>query len=91
MVEAGTTLAPIGAKCTNAQFITVGELANRMAVRGGEVIKSLMGMGQMATINQALDQDTAMLVVEEMGHTATAAAAQTPESLLDPQSGRCPS
>ena len=63
--------------------ITVAELASRMSVKAAEVIKCLMKMGQMATINQALDQDTAMLVVEEMGHTATAAAAQTPESLLD--------
>ena len=63
--------------------ITVAELASRMSVKAAEVIKALMGMGQMATINQVLDQDTAMLVVEDMGHTATAAAAQTPESLLD--------
>ncbi len=63
--------------------ITVAELASRMSVKAAEVIKCLMKMGQMATINQALDQDTAMLVVEEMGHTASAAAAQTPESLLD--------
>ena len=63
--------------------ITVADLASRMSVKAGEVIKCLMGMGQMATINQALDQDTAMLVVEEMGHTAKAAAPQTPESLLD--------
>ena len=62
--------------------ITVAELASRMSVKAAEVIKCLMRMGQMATINQALDQDTALLVVEEMGHTATAAAAQTPESLL---------
>ncbi|WP_372696337.1 translation initiation factor IF-2, partial [Immundisolibacter sp.] len=63
--------------------ITVAELASRMSVKAAEVIKCLMGMGQMATINQALDQDTAMLVVEEMGHTAKAAAPQTPEALLD--------
>ncbi|MBC7161350.1 translation initiation factor IF-2 [Immundisolibacter sp.] len=62
--------------------ITVAELASRMSVKAAEVIKCLMRMGQMATINQALDQDTAMLVVEEMGHTAAAAAPQTPESLL---------
>ena len=48
--------------------IAVGELAARMSVKAGEVIKTLMGMGVMATINQALDQDTASLVVEEMGH-----------------------
>jgi translation initiation factor IF-2 len=50
------------------EFITVGELAQGMAVKASEVIKTLMGMGVMATINQALDQDTASLVVEEMGH-----------------------
>ncbi len=48
--------------------ITVGELANRMAERGGEVIKALMKMDIMATINQTIDQDTAELVVEEFGH-----------------------
>ncbi|MEZ5559665.1 MAG: translation initiation factor IF-2 [Pseudomonadales bacterium] len=50
------------------EAITVGELAQRMSVKAGEVIKVLMGMGVMATINQSLDQDTAVLVVEEMGH-----------------------
>ncbi|MFC3093485.1 translation initiation factor IF-2 [Alteromonas sediminis] len=48
--------------------ITVGELANRLAVKSNEVIKTMMKMGEMATINQVLDQDTAVLVVEEMGH-----------------------
>ena len=48
--------------------VTVGELAQRMSVKAGEVIKTLMGMGVMATINQPLDQDTAVLVVEELGH-----------------------
>lgn len=48
--------------------ITVGELASRMAVKSNAVIKAMMKMGEMATINQVLDQDTAVLVVEEMGH-----------------------
>ncbi|MBU3023178.1 translation initiation factor IF-2 [Aestuariibacter sp. A3R04] len=48
--------------------ITVGELANRLAIKSNEVIKTMMKMGEMATINQVLDQDTATLVVEEMGH-----------------------
>eukprot|EP01093_Parvamoeba_rugata_P008375 TRINITY_DN238_c0_g2_i2.p3 TRINITY_DN238_c0_g2~~TRINITY_DN238_c0_g2_i2.p3 ORF type:complete len:869 (+),score=297.61 TRINITY_DN238_c0_g2_i2:16227-18833(+) len=48
--------------------ITVGELANRLAIKSNEVIKAMMKMGEMATINQVLDQDTAVLVVEEMGH-----------------------
>lgn len=52
------------------ETITVADLAQRMAVKAGEVIKTLMGMGVMATINQALDQETAILVVEEMGHKA---------------------
>jgi translation initiation factor IF-2 len=50
--------------------ITVSDLAARMAIKANEVIKSLMKMGMMVTINQVLDQDTATLVVEEMGHTA---------------------
>ena len=54
---------------TIPEAITVQELANRMAERGAAVIKTLMGMGVMATINETLDQDTAQLVVEEFGHT----------------------
>jgi len=50
-------------------IITVGDLALRMSVKAGEVIKTLMGMGVMATINQTVDQDTASLIVEEMGHS----------------------
>ena len=50
------------------EMATVGELAQGMSVKAGEVIKTLMGMGVMATINQVLDQDTAVLLVEEMGH-----------------------
>ena len=50
------------------EMITVGELAQGMAVKAGEVIKTLMGLGVMATINQTVDVDTATLVVEEMGH-----------------------
>ena len=50
------------------EVITVGQLASGMAVKAGEVIKGLMGLGVMATINQAVDRDTATLVVEEMGH-----------------------
>ncbi len=56
----------------SASTITVAELAQRMAVKATEVIKVLMNMGVMATINQPIDQDTAVLVVEEMGHTAKA-------------------
>jgi translation initiation factor IF-2 len=52
------------------EAMTVSELAQKMAVKANEVIKVLMNMGVMATINQTLEQDTAVLVVEEMGHTA---------------------
>ena len=50
------------------ETISVGELANKMAIKATEVIKTMMKMGEMVTINQVLDQDTAVLVVEEMGH-----------------------
>ncbi|MBE01927.1 translation initiation factor IF-2 [uncultured Marinobacter sp.] len=52
------------------ETITVGDLAQRMAVKAADVIKTLMGMGVMATINQPLDQETAILVTEELGHKA---------------------
>ena len=61
------------------ETITVSELAHAMAVKSSEVIKLLMGMGQMVTINQILDQDTAMIIVEEMGHTAHAAKLDDPD------------
>ena len=51
------------------ESISVGDLAQQMAIKGGEVIKVMMGMGVMATINQVIDQETAILVVEELGHT----------------------
>ena len=62
--------APVVREVALGETITVGDLAQRMAVKSGEVIKSLMNMGMMVTINQVIDQDTAVLVVEEMGHTA---------------------
>ena len=61
------------------EAISVGELAQRMSIKAGEVIKTLMGMGVMATINHTLDQDTAILVIEEMGHTAKTVAADAIE------------
>ena len=57
------------------EFTQVGELAQRMSVKAGEVIKTLMDMGVMATINQPLDQETATLVVEELGHKVKLVAA----------------
>jgi len=65
------------------ETITVGELAHKMAVKASEVIKHLMKLGQMVTINQPLDQDTAMIVVEEMGHKAIVAALDDPEAFTD--------
>ena len=62
------------------ETITVAELAHKMSIKASEVIKALMKMGQMVTINQPLDQDTAMIVVEEMGHTAVIAALDDPEA-----------
>jgi translation initiation factor IF-2 len=64
------------------ESITVGELAHRMSVKAAEVIKALMKLGTMATINQVLDQETAIILVEEMGHKAKAAKLDDPESYL---------
>jgi translation initiation factor IF-2 len=64
--------APVKREVQIPETITVGELANRMAIKANEVIKTMMKMGVMATINQPIDQDTATLVVEEFGHTALA-------------------
>ncbi|HUQ26146.1 MAG TPA: translation initiation factor IF-2, partial [Burkholderiales bacterium] len=64
------------------ETITVGELAHRMSVKAAEVIKALMKLGTMATINQVLDQETAIILVEEMGHKAKAAKLDDPESFL---------
>jgi translation initiation factor IF-2 len=62
------------------ETITVAELAHKMAIKASEVIKQLMKLGQMVTINQPLDQDTAMIVVEELGHKAVVAALDDPEA-----------
>ena len=64
------------------ETITVSELAHKMSIKSSEVIKHLMKLGQMVTINQPLDQDTAMIVVEEMGHTAVTAALDDPEAFI---------
>jgi translation initiation factor IF-2 len=65
------------------ETITVADLAHKMSVKAAEVIKVLMGMGMMVTINQVLDQETAIILVEEMGHKAQAAAANDPETFLE--------
>jgi translation initiation factor IF-2 len=68
------------------ETITVADLAHKMSVKAAEVIKTLMKLGQMVTINQVLDQDTAMIVVEEMGHLAVAAKLDDPEAFLEESS-----
>jgi translation initiation factor IF-2 len=62
--------APVVREVSVPDTISVSDLAQRMSVKAAEVIKALMGMGTMATINQVLDQDTAVILVEEMGHVA---------------------
>ncbi|MDI3515104.1 MAG: translation initiation factor [Rhodocyclaceae bacterium] len=65
------------------ETITVADLAHKMAVKATEVIKALMKMGSMVTINQVLDQETAMIIVEEMGHLAVAAKLDDPDAFLE--------
>ena len=64
------------------ETITVGDLAHKMSVKAAEVIKVLMKMGTMVTINQVLDQDTAIIVIEEMGHVARRAKLDEPDAFL---------
>ena len=64
------------------ETITVGELAQKMAVKAAEIIKIMMKMGSMVTINQVLDQETAMIMVGELGHNAIAAKGDDPDSYL---------
>jgi translation initiation factor IF-2 len=78
--------APIEAVVHDVQVpetISVSDLAHKMAVKAIEVIKTLMKMGSMVTINQVLDQETAMIVVEEMGHRAFAAKLDDPDVFLE--------
>ena len=78
--------APVEARVLEVhvpETITVAELAHKMAVKASEVIKHLMKLGQMVTINQPLDQDTAMILVEEMGHKAVVAALDDAEAFTD--------
>jgi translation initiation factor IF-2 len=65
------------------ETISVADLAHKMSVKASEVIKQLMKLGQMVTINQQLDQETAMIVVEEMGHTALPAKLDDPDAFLE--------
>ena len=64
------------------ETISVADLAHKMSVKAAEVIKALMKLGQMVTINQVLDQETAMILAEEMGHKAKAAKLDDPDSML---------
>ena len=64
------------------ETISVGDLAHKMSVKAAEVIKVMMKMGTMVTINQVIDQDTAMIVVQEMGHVAKPAKLDDPEAFL---------
>ena len=74
--------APIVHEVALPETITVAELAQRMSVKAAEVIKVLMRLGTMATINQVLDRDTAAIVVAEMGHVVKEAMPESPEALL---------
>ena len=74
---------PIVREVLVPETISVGELAQKMAVKAAEVIKIMMKMGSMVTINQVLDQETAMILVGELGHVAVAAKGDDPESYLE--------
>ena len=69
------------------ETITVGELAHKMSIKAAEVIKALMKLGSMVTINQVLDQETAIILVQEMGHTAKAAKLDDPEAYIGENEG----
>jgi translation initiation factor IF-2 len=73
---------PIVREVLVPETITVSDLAHKMSVKAAEVIKALMKMGSMVTINQVLDQETAMIVVEELGHVAKAARLNEPDAYL---------
>ncbi|MEN8762766.1 MAG: translation initiation factor IF-2 [Thiogranum sp.] len=75
--------APVIHEVEIPEAITVAELAQKMSVKGAELVKSLMKMGVMATINQSLDRDTASLVVEELGHIAKAASDHDLEAQIE--------
>ncbi|MBS7807121.1 translation initiation factor IF-2 [Variovorax sp. PCZ-1] len=89
-VQEQAPAAPVEARVLEIhvpETITVAELAHKMAVKSSEVIMKLMKLGQMVTINQSLDQDTAMIVVEELGHKALAATLDDPEAFTEDEAG----
>jgi translation initiation factor IF-2 len=73
---------PVIREISVPETITVADLAHKMSVKAAEVIKTLMKLGTMVTINQVLDQETAMIVIQEMGHKAIAAKLDDPDALL---------
>jgi translation initiation factor IF-2 len=73
---------PVVREISVPETITVADLAHKMSVKAAEVIKTMMKLGTMVTINQVLDQETAMIVVQEMGHKANAAKLDDPDALL---------
>jgi translation initiation factor IF-2 len=85
--EAAGVAGPVVREVTVPETITVAELAHKMSVKATEVIKAMMKLGSMVTINQNLDQETAMIVVEEMGHKAVAAKLDDPDALLAETAG----
>ncbi len=78
----GASPEPVIREISVPETITVADLAHKMAVKAAEVIKVLMKLGTMVTINQVLDQETAMIVVQEMGHKPIAAKLDDPDALL---------
>ncbi|MFC3715705.1 translation initiation factor IF-2 [Luteimonas soli] len=74
--------APVVREVAIGEAITVADLAQKLAMKGGDVVKALFKMGVMATITQSIDHDTAVLVTEELGHTAVRADADDAESEL---------
>ena len=84
--QSSASMAPVEAVAQEVhvpETISVADLAHKMSVKAAEVIKQMMKLGQMVTINQQLDQETAMIVVEEMGHKALAAKLDDPEAFLE--------
>ena len=86
--EPAAPVEPIVREVLIAETVSVGDLAHKMSVKAAEVIKALMKLGQMVTINQVLDQETALIVVDEMGHIGKKAKTADPESFLEDEAGR---
>ncbi len=86
--EQSAPAEPIVREVLVPETISVAELAHKMSVKAAEVIKTLMKLGQMVTINQVLDQETAMIVVDEMGHISKKAKTLDPEAFLEEEGGQ---